>query len=82
MSRAPVKRDRFNASMGEIENCPARRLVHSTRFHADEAVFNQIEAADTIVSGSELIELCQKLGGESFSPSMATGSPFSKSMVM
>ena len=66
---APIKRDRFDSAMGREENGPARRLVHAARFHADEAVLDEIEPTDGVraperVERSEEVRRRKPLGVE------------------
>ena len=79
MRGAAVERDRFDGAMRGEQDRPARRLVHAARLHADEAVLDEIEPADAIVV-AELVERGQQGGGQTASPSIETGSPFSKAI--
>ena len=56
MHRAAIQRDGFDAAMGRQQDCAAWRFIHAARFHADKAVFNQVEPANAIGS-AQLIEL-------------------------
>ena len=78
---AAVERDRLDAPVGEEQDGAAGGLVDAAALHADEAVLDEVEAADAVVRPSSL-SLASSAAGASLSPSMATGSPFSKSMVM
>ena len=57
--RAAVERDALDAAVRGEQDGPAGRLVNAARLHSDEAVFDQVQAADAIVV-AELIELRQQ----------------------
>ena len=61
MHGAPVQRDAFDAPVGGQQDRPARRLVDAARLHTDEAVFDQVQAANAIVV-AELVELGEQGG--------------------
>ena len=80
MRRTAIERDRFDAAMRGEQDGAARRLVHAARLHADEAVLDQVEPADAVLA-TERVEPRQQLAGDIVSPSTATASPRSKSIV-
>ena len=79
MRRAAVERDRLDAAMRRQQDGAAGRLVDAARLHADEAVLDQIDAADA-VGLAERVELREQRAGDSFLPSRLTASPRSKPM--
>src|SRR5205823_2797120 len=62
---ATVERDALYATMRGEQDRTTGRLVDPARLHADEAVLDQVEAADAIVV-AELVELRQQRGGRQF----------------
>ena len=62
MAGAAVERDRFDGPVRGEQDRAARRLVHAARLHADEAVLDQIDAADAVVA-AELVEPGEQRGG-------------------
>src|SRR5690349_12135559 len=61
MHGAAVERDALDAAVRGEEDGAAGRLVHAARLHPDEAVLDQIEAADAVVV-AELVELREQSG--------------------
>src|SRR6185312_5808574 len=60
MRRAAIQGDALDAAMRRMEDGAAGRLVDAARLHADEAVLDQVEAADA-VPAAELVEPRQQL---------------------
>src|SRR3546814_8170416 len=50
MRRAAVERDAFDAAMRARIDFAARRFIHAARLHADEAVLDEVEAADAMLA--------------------------------
>jgi hypothetical protein len=75
--RAAVERDRFHRPVGGEQDRAARGLVDAARFHADEAVLDEIDAADAVVA-AESFSLANSVAGLIALPFSATASPFSK----
>ena len=48
--RTAIERELFDAAMREVIDRAARRFVHAARFHADEAVLDQVEPANTVLA--------------------------------
>ncbi len=59
MRRAAVEGDAFDAAMRRVQDGAAGRLVDAARLHADEAVLDEVEAADAVLA-AELVELRQE----------------------
>ena len=62
MRGAAIEGDLFDAAMRHVQDGAARCFVHAAAFHADEAVFDEIEAADAVAL-AQFIEFCQQVGG-------------------
>src|SRR6516162_2580569 len=62
MGGAAIERDRFDATMGGEQDSAARRLIHTARLHADEAVLDEIEPTDALLA-AERVELRQQRRG-------------------
>jgi len=58
MRRAAVEGDALDAAMGAVQDGAAGRLVDAARLHADEAVLDEVEAADAVLA-AQLVELGQ-----------------------
>src|SRR5258705_11661604 len=50
MPRSAVERDAFHRAMGGKQYGAARRLIDAARFHSDEPVLDEIDAADSVVT--------------------------------
>src|ERR1051326_4203323 len=59
MHRAAVEAEALDAAMRRQQDRAARGLVDAARFHADKAVLDEIEAADTVLA-AELVEAGQQ----------------------
>ena len=59
MHGAFIHRDLLNPAMRHEQNRPAWRFVNAARFHADKAVFQQIQATNA-VSTAEFVQLGQE----------------------
>ena len=55
MHRLAVERERLDRAVRDMQDGAAGRLVDAARLHADEAVLDQIDAADAVVA-AELVE--------------------------
>src|SRR5215831_3177224 len=53
---AAVERDRFDRPMGREQDGAPGGLIDPARLHADEAVFDEVDAADPVIA-AELVEL-------------------------
>ena len=62
MRGAAIERELLDATMRDRVDGAAGRLVHAARFHADEAVFDEVEAADPVLA-AELVERGEQRGG-------------------
>ena len=62
MRGAPVERDAFDAAVRAGIDLAARGFVHPAALHADEAVLDEIEAADAMLA-AKLIERGEQRGG-------------------
>ena len=78
---AAIEADGLDGATRVDEDGTAGGLVHAARLHADEARFDDVEAADAVVA-TVLVERGEHGGGGHALTSMATGSPFSKSISM
>ncbi len=75
MGLATVQRQAFHRAMRRDQDGAAGCFVDAAAFHADEAVLDQVEAADP-VGAAQMVEAGQaRVAGDNFSPSMATASP-------
>ena len=72
----------FDGAVRVQQDGAAGRLVDAARLHADEAVLDQVEAADAVVAAEVVERRQQRRPGDSFLPSRQTASPFSKPIVM
>jgi hypothetical protein len=50
MGSTPVERDRFDRAVGSQQDRAARGFVDAAGLHADEAVLDEIETADAVVT--------------------------------
>ena len=57
-----VHRQRLHLPMGGMQDRAAGRFIHAARFHADEAVLDQVDAADAVLA-AELVKRAQHIGG-------------------
>ena len=57
-----VEGDRFDGAVGLEHDRAAGGFVAAAALHADEAVLDQVEAADAVLA-SQSVELCEQLGG-------------------
>jgi hypothetical protein len=71
MHGAAVERDALDAAVRRQQDRAAGRLVDAARLHADEAVLDQVQAADAIVVAQAVERV--RSGGDRRSPSIATG---------
>src|SRR5665213_998336 len=62
MRRAAIERDALDAAMRLMQDGAARRLIDAARLHADEAVLDQIDAANAMPP-AELVEPRAQRGG-------------------
>ena len=60
--RFAVEGERLDGAVSDAEDGAAGGFVNAARFHADETVLDQIEAADAIVV-AEAIEFGEERGG-------------------
>ena len=60
-----VERERFDLTMRLHEDRAAGRLVHAARFHTDETILNEIDAADAMFA-AEFVERLQHAAGREF----------------
>src|SRR5207253_1362655 len=75
-----VEGERFERFERGDEHRAARRLVHAARLDADQAILDQVDAADA-VPPPILLTVSIKAAGESSWPLTATGTPLSNSIV-
>ena len=64
------------------QNGAAGRLVHAARLHADEAVLDEIDAADAVVAAEVVQRLQQRRRATASCRRGETASPFSKPILM
>ena len=73
MRRLAVEGQRFDGAVGDVEDGAAGRLVDAARFHADEAVLDEVDPADAVVA-AEPVEVGRgSVAGLIALPSTATG---------
>src|SRR5690606_24300535 len=61
VSRAAIQRDAFDTAMGHRVDRAARSFVHTAALHADEAVLNQIEPANTMLA-AKIVQRGERAG--------------------
>src|SRR3546814_19015074 len=62
MRRAAIEGDALDAAMRAGIDFAARRFVHAARLHADEAVLDEVAAADSMLA-AEVVERREQRSG-------------------
>ena len=72
--RATIEHELLELAERRVEQRAARRLVDAARLHADQAIFDDVDAADTVPAADPL-SVGEQLDAPELSPFTETGVP-------